>query len=200
MPDDTETPAPQDAAQPAAAPTPEPARQPGATGTLYGTGRRKTSVARVRLVPGKGAILVNRRSCDAYFGREVHRLAVRTPLLVTRSWSPGRAPQVTRLNTWETRSIWAPVGGAKLGASPTANRPASPPPSPLQPCSARLPPPMPIAWRKLRREQLAGASRLTPWLRPSRDPAGRRHAFRRARGTGNRCRSRASRAARRASR
>ncbi len=51
---------------------------------LIGTGRRKESVARVRLVPGNGAILVNRRTCENYFPRETLRLAIKEPLLLTR--------------------------------------------------------------------------------------------------------------------
>jgi small subunit ribosomal protein S9 len=51
---------------------------------LIGTGRRKESVARVRLVPGEGAILINKRALDNYFPREALRLAVRAPLLLTR--------------------------------------------------------------------------------------------------------------------
>jgi small subunit ribosomal protein S9 len=46
----------------------------------YGTGRRKTSTARVFLSPGSGNISVNHRSLDAYFGREVARMIVRQPL------------------------------------------------------------------------------------------------------------------------
>lgn len=49
-----------------------------------GTGRRKQSVARVRLVPGNGAILVNARPFDNYFPREALRLSIREPLLLTR--------------------------------------------------------------------------------------------------------------------
>lgn len=45
----------------------------------YGTGRRKSSTARVRLVPGKGAIVVNSRPLDEYFGRETARMIVRQP-------------------------------------------------------------------------------------------------------------------------
>lgn len=54
------------------------------TGPLMGTGRRKESVARVRLIPGEGKILINRRALDDYFPREALRLAVRTPLVLTR--------------------------------------------------------------------------------------------------------------------
>lgn len=46
----------------------------------YGTGRRKTSTARVFLKSGTGSITVNKRSLDGYFGREVARMIVRQPL------------------------------------------------------------------------------------------------------------------------
>jgi small subunit ribosomal protein S9 len=46
----------------------------------YGTGRRKTSAARVFLKPGKGAITVNGRSLDEFFGRKTGRMIVRQPL------------------------------------------------------------------------------------------------------------------------
>ncbi len=49
----------------------------------YGTGRRKTSTARVFLVPGSGNITVNQRSLDEYFGRETARMIVRQPLELT---------------------------------------------------------------------------------------------------------------------
>jgi small subunit ribosomal protein S9 len=51
-----------------------------ATTQYYGTGRRKTSTARVYLTSGKGSITINRRSLDCYFGREVARMIVRQPL------------------------------------------------------------------------------------------------------------------------
>ena len=44
------------------------------------TGRRKTSAARVRIRPGVGTILVNRKPLDEYFGRETARMIVRQPL------------------------------------------------------------------------------------------------------------------------
>ena len=46
----------------------------------YGTGRRKSSVARVYLTRGSGNITVNRRTLDEYFGRETARMVVRQPL------------------------------------------------------------------------------------------------------------------------
>jgi small subunit ribosomal protein S9 len=45
----------------------------------YGTGRRKSSTARVHLKSGKGNILVNNRTLDEYFGRETSRMIVRQP-------------------------------------------------------------------------------------------------------------------------
>jgi small subunit ribosomal protein S9 len=51
----------------------------------YGTGRRKTAVARVFLKPGKGAIVVNGRPVDEFFSRETGRMIVRQPLQVTNT-------------------------------------------------------------------------------------------------------------------
>ncbi len=51
--------------------------------TFYGTGRRKSSVARVRLVKGKGNITINDRNIDDYFGLETLKLIVRQPLTLT---------------------------------------------------------------------------------------------------------------------
>ncbi len=51
-----------------------------ATSTNYGTGRRKTSTARVFLRPGNGTITVNDRSLDQFFGRKTARMIVRQPL------------------------------------------------------------------------------------------------------------------------
>jgi len=47
---------------------------------FYGTGRRKTSTARVYLTPGKGDITVNNRPLDTFFGRKTARMIVRQPL------------------------------------------------------------------------------------------------------------------------
>jgi small subunit ribosomal protein S9 len=51
-----------------------------ATDSYYGTGRRKTSAARVFLRPGTGEININGRSLEAFFGRETPRMIVRQPL------------------------------------------------------------------------------------------------------------------------
>ena len=52
---------------------------------FYGTGRRKTSVARVYLRPGSGKIIINKRPLDAYFFRESIKLVMRQPLSVTET-------------------------------------------------------------------------------------------------------------------
>ena len=51
----------------------------------YGTGRRKTSVARVFLVPGTGKITINKRDIEDYLGLEVLRMTVRQPLVATET-------------------------------------------------------------------------------------------------------------------
>ena len=50
---------------------------------FYGTGRRKSSVARVRLVPGTGVVTINNRDIDDYFGLETLKLIVNQPFGVT---------------------------------------------------------------------------------------------------------------------
>ena len=49
----------------------------------YGTGRRKSSVARVRLVPGAGKVTINGRDMEEYFGLKTLELIVRQPLVLT---------------------------------------------------------------------------------------------------------------------
>ena len=61
---------------------------------FYGTGRRKSSVARVYLVPGSGKITVNKKSLDDYFGLETLKVIVKQPL-----HRPGRCYQ-----TWYRKS------------------------------------------------------------------------------------------------
>ena len=56
-----------------------------ATTKYYGTGRRKSSVARVYLVPGTGKITINKRDIDEYFGLETLKVVVRQPLVATET-------------------------------------------------------------------------------------------------------------------
>lgn len=49
----------------------------------YGTGRRKKSIARVRLVPGTGKVLINKSDLDTYFGLETLKVIVKQPLVLT---------------------------------------------------------------------------------------------------------------------
>ncbi|NMA84580.1 MAG: 30S ribosomal protein S9 [Epulopiscium sp.] len=51
----------------------------------YGTGRRKTSVARVYLVPGTGKIVINGRDIDQYFGLETLKVTAQQPLVLTET-------------------------------------------------------------------------------------------------------------------
>ena len=55
------------------------------TDKLYGTGRRKKSIARVYLVPGKGNITINKRTIDDYFGLETLKVIVRQPSVLTET-------------------------------------------------------------------------------------------------------------------
>ena len=52
---------------------------------FYGTGRRKSSIARVRLVEGNGVITINGRDIDEYFGAETLKVIVRQPLTATNT-------------------------------------------------------------------------------------------------------------------
>jgi small subunit ribosomal protein S9 len=51
----------------------------------YGTGRRKSSTARVFLRPGSGTLVVNSRNVESYFKSETHRVIIREPFLVTET-------------------------------------------------------------------------------------------------------------------
>ena len=52
---------------------------------FYGTGRRKSSIARVRLIEGKGNITVNGKELDKFFGEETLKVIVKQPLTVTNT-------------------------------------------------------------------------------------------------------------------
>jgi small subunit ribosomal protein S9 len=56
-----------------------------AAATQYATGKRKTAVARVWLTPGNGDIIVNNRSLEQYFGREILRNLVQLPFVVSNT-------------------------------------------------------------------------------------------------------------------
>jgi small subunit ribosomal protein S9 len=56
-----------------------------ATTQYYGTGRRKTSTARVFLRPGSGSITINHKPIETSFPTETHRLSIRLPLVVTET-------------------------------------------------------------------------------------------------------------------
>ncbi|WBW98028.1 30S ribosomal protein S9 [Oceanirhabdus sp. W0125-5] len=51
----------------------------------FGTGRRKTSVARVRLVPGEGKVIINKRDMENYFGLDTLKYIVNQPLVLTET-------------------------------------------------------------------------------------------------------------------
>ena len=55
------------------------------TAQFYGTGRRKSSIARVYLMPGKGNITINKRDINDYFGLETLKVVVRQPLAATET-------------------------------------------------------------------------------------------------------------------
>lgn len=75
------------AGEPARPATAAPAahKGPGPSLFTWGTGRRKTSVARVRIRPGSGKFLVNKRDVDDFFRVERDRLSVRNPLAITEA-------------------------------------------------------------------------------------------------------------------
>ena len=56
-----------------------------AAARYYGTGRRKSSVARVYLIPGSGKITINKRDIDEYLGLETLKVVVRQPLVATET-------------------------------------------------------------------------------------------------------------------
>lgn len=53
--------------------------------SFYGTGKRKSSIARVRLKPGTGKIVVNKKDLNDYFGRETSKMIVKQPLEITEN-------------------------------------------------------------------------------------------------------------------
>jgi small subunit ribosomal protein S9 len=78
----------------------------------YGTGRRKSSAARVFLRPGKGSIVVNGKALDEFFGRETARMIVRQPLELTQT-----GDKFDVLVTVEGGGISGQAGAIRLGLS-----------------------------------------------------------------------------------
>ena len=80
------------------------------SGPSRATGRRKEAVARVRLIPGLGAITVNNRTYEEYFPREAWRLAIRAPLLATHQLG-----KFDVLATVEGGGLTGQAGAIRLG-------------------------------------------------------------------------------------
>ncbi len=76
----------------------------------YGTGRRKSSAARVFLRPGNGNIVVNSKPLDSFFGRETARMIVRQPLELTQS-----SDKFDAYVTVEGGGITGQAGAIRLG-------------------------------------------------------------------------------------
>jgi small subunit ribosomal protein S9 len=81
-----------------------------AAAQYYGTGRRKTSTARVFLRPGTGAISVNRRAFEAFFPREALRTQIRLPLVLTET-----ADKFDILATVAGGGVSGQAGAVRLG-------------------------------------------------------------------------------------
>jgi small subunit ribosomal protein S9 len=86
----------------------------------YGTGRRKESVARVRLVPGDGRVVINSREMDEYFGLDTLKLIVKQPLVLTNTL--GRYDVLVSVNgggyTGQAGAIRHGISRALLEADP----------------------------------------------------------------------------------
>ena len=76
----------------------------------YGTGRRKTSTARVFLRPGTGSVTINRRAFEAFFPTEALRMQIRTPLVLTET-----ADKFDILATVAGGGVSGQAGAVRLG-------------------------------------------------------------------------------------
>jgi len=76
----------------------------------YGTGRRKTSTARVFLRPGTGAVSINQRAFDAFFPTEALRMQIKTPLVITET-----ADKFDILATVAGGGVSGQAGAVRLG-------------------------------------------------------------------------------------
>lgn len=75
-----------------------------------GTGRRKTSVARVRLVPGEGKIIINKRGLAEYFGKKTLEMIAKQPLVLTKT--EGRFDVLAKV---EGGGITGQAGAIRMG-------------------------------------------------------------------------------------
>ncbi len=73
---------------------------------VNGTGRRKSSVARVYLTPGKGNIIINKRSIDEYFGLETLKVIVRQPLTATETADKIAMIAITTTNSTKVKPFF----------------------------------------------------------------------------------------------
>jgi small subunit ribosomal protein S9 len=76
----------------------------------YGTGRRKTSTARVFLRPGSGAVTINRKAFDSFFPTEALRTQIKTPLVLTET-----ADKFDVLATVDGGGVSGQAGALRLG-------------------------------------------------------------------------------------
>lgn len=76
----------------------------------YGTGRRKTSIARVRLIPGEGKVVVNNRPLDEFFGKKTLEMIAKQPLVLTKT--DGRFDVFAKV---EGGGITGQAGAIRLG-------------------------------------------------------------------------------------
>ena len=94
------------------------------TAFSFGTGRRKTAVARVRLLPGEGEIVVNGRTMDEHFGNAVNEAEVRMPFRVTGT--EGRFNAMIKVEgggvTGQAGAIRHGIARALLQLDPEGNR------------------------------------------------------------------------------
>jgi len=90
----------------------------------FGTGRRKTATARVRLLPGEGAIIVNGRTLDEHFGNAINESDVRMPFRVTGT--EGRFNVLVKVEgggvTGQAGAIRHGIARALLQLDPASNR------------------------------------------------------------------------------
>jgi small subunit ribosomal protein S9 len=81
-----------------------------AAAQYYGTGRRKTSTARVFLRPGNGTLTINRRTFEAFFPTEALRTQIKTPLVLTET-----ADKFDVLATVAGGGVSGQAGAVRLG-------------------------------------------------------------------------------------